>query len=72
MDSNLPCSSVHGFLQARVPEWVAISFSRGSSRHRDQTQVFCMQADSLPTWTTREELIQKWDFTKEETEFQGD
>ena len=32
-------SSVHGIFQARVLEWVAISFSRGSSRPRDQTQV---------------------------------
>ena len=39
MDYNLPGSSVHGIFQARVLEWVAISFSRGSSRHRDQTQV---------------------------------
>ena len=34
-----PGSSVHGTLQARILEWVAISFSRGSSRPRDQTQV---------------------------------
>ena len=33
-----PGSSVHGILQARIPEWVAISFSRGSSRPRDRTQ----------------------------------
>ena len=36
---SLPCSSVHGIFQARVLEWVAIAFSRGSSRPRDQTQV---------------------------------
>ena len=39
MDCSLPGSSVHGILQARVLEWVAISFSRGSSQPRDQTQV---------------------------------
>ena len=33
-------SSVHGILQARTLEWVAVSFSRGSSRPRDQTWVF--------------------------------
>ena len=33
-------SSVHGILQARILEWVAISFSRGSSRLRDRTWVF--------------------------------
>ena len=39
MDCNLPGSSLHGILQARVLEWGAISFSRGSSRPRDRTQV---------------------------------
>ena len=37
MDCNRPGSSVHGILQARILEWVAISFSRGSSQPRDQT-----------------------------------
>ena len=32
-------SSAHGILQARILEWVAIPFSRGSSQPRDQTQV---------------------------------
>ena len=36
-----PSSSVQGIVQARVLEWVAISFSRGSSQPRDQTQVSC-------------------------------
>ena len=39
MDCSLPGSSIHGIFQTRVLEWVAISFSRGSSRPRDQTQV---------------------------------
>ena len=39
MDCSPPGSSIHGIFQARVPEWVAISFSRGSSRPRDRTQV---------------------------------
>ena len=39
MDCRLPSSSVHGILQARILEWVAISFSRGSFRPRDQTRV---------------------------------
>ena len=34
-------SSVHGILQARILEWVACSFSRGSSRPRDRTRVSC-------------------------------
>ena len=46
MDCSLPGSSVHGIFQARVLEWVAISFSRGSSRPRDWTQGLphCRQA----------------------------
>ena len=39
MNCSLPSSPVHEILQARVPEWIAIPSSRGSSRARDQTQV---------------------------------
>ena len=39
MDCSLQVSSIHGIFQARVLEWVAISFSRGSSRPRDWTQI---------------------------------
>ena len=35
MDCSLPGSSVHGILQAKILEWVAIPFSRGSSQPRD-------------------------------------
>ena len=42
MECSLPSSSVHGILQARILEWVATSFSRGSSPPRDQTQVSCI------------------------------
>ena len=38
-DSFQPRSSVYGILQARILQWVAIPFSRGSSQPRDQTQV---------------------------------
>ena len=38
MDYSTPSSSVHGFLQARILEWVTIPSSRGSSRPRDQTR----------------------------------
>ena len=40
--------TVHVILQARIVEWVAFPFSRGSSQPRDQTQVSALQADSLP------------------------
>ena len=39
MDYSPPGSSVHGIFQAKILEWVALSFSKGSSRPRDQTQV---------------------------------
>ena len=41
MDCSLPGSSFYGMFQARILEWVAISFSRGSSRPRNRTQVSC-------------------------------
>ena len=51
MDCSSPVSSVHGNLQARILKWVAISFSRGSSRPRDRTQPrsAALWADSLPS-----------------------
>ena len=42
MDCSLPDSSVHGISQGRILEWVAISFSRESSRPKDQTHVSCI------------------------------
>ena len=42
MDCSPPGSSVHGILQARIVEWVAISFSRESSQPRDETHVSCI------------------------------
>ena len=51
MDSSPPGSSVHGILWERILEWVAIPFSRVSSRPKDQTYVFCLlhwQVGSLP------------------------
>ena len=41
-------SSVHGILQARTPEWVALSSSRGSSQARDRTRVSCIEG-GFPT-----------------------
>ena len=41
-DCSPPGSSVHGILQARILEWVAISFSRGSSQPRDQVYISCI------------------------------
>ena len=41
MDGSLPGSSVCGIFQARILEWVAVPFARGSSQPRDRTNVFC-------------------------------
>ena len=53
MDCSLPGSSVHGIYQAIVLEWIAISFSRGSSWPR----VSCMVDRRFTVWATREVLI---------------
>ena len=54
VDCNPPSSSVPGILQARVLEWVAISFSKESSRPRDQTQVSCTAGGFFRNWAPRE------------------
>ena len=48
--------TVHGILQARILEWVAIPVFRGSSQPRDQTQVYRIASGFFTTWTTREAL----------------
>ena len=54
MGCNLPGSSDHGILWARILEWVAISFSRGSSWPSDQTRVSCVAGRFFTNWATRE------------------
>ena len=57
MDCSPPGISVSGIIQARILEWVLISFSRGSSRPRDQTHMFYISCNGirvLPTSTTWE------------------
>ena len=46
MDRSLPGSSVHGILQARILEWGAVPFSRGSSQPRDRTRISCVFCNS--------------------------
>ena len=53
MDYSPPGSAVHGILQPRVLEWVAISFSWGSSQPRDWTQVSCIAGRFFTIWATR-------------------
>ena len=56
MDSTQPGSSIHGIFQARILEWVAISFSRGSAQPRDQTRVSHIVGRRFTIWATREGL----------------
>ena len=53
MHCSPPGSSVHGFSQARILEWVAISFSRGSSWPSDRTWVPCTTGRFFTDWVTR-------------------
>ena len=57
MDCSPPGSSVHGILQARIMEWVSISFSRGSSQPRDETQncrqiLYCLSHQGSPIYVS--------------------
>ena len=54
MDCSPPGSSVHGILQARILEWVAISFSRRSFQPKDRTQVSCVAGGFFAIWATQE------------------
>ena len=57
MDHSLPGSPVHGIFQARIPEWVAIPFSRGSFQPRDWNWVSCVTGRFFTVWVTREAQI---------------
>ena len=50
MDCSPPGSSVHGILQARILEWVAMPSSRGSSQTRDRTQVSRIAGEFFIVW----------------------
>ena len=53
MNCSWPGSSVHGILQARILEWVALPFSRGSSRPRRWTCVSLIAGRLFSVWATR-------------------
>ena len=57
IDCNLTGFSVHGILQARILEWVAIPFSRGSSQPRNQTEVSCIAGRFFTNWALMEALV---------------
>ena len=63
MDCSLPDSPVHGIFQAKILEWVAIHFSRGSSWLRDRTCISYIGRLILYHWATREAYLNvnyKW------------
>ena len=71
MDCSLPGSSVHGIFQTRVLEWVAISFSRGSSQPRDRTQASTVKSLSriwlfATPWTVAYQASQSMGFFRQE------
>ena len=59
VDCSPPASSVHRLLQARILEWAAVPFSRGSSRPRDQTQVSRIADRFFTVWVNREAPINR-------------
>ena len=65
MDCSSPGSSLPGILQARILEWVAMPFSRGSSWPRDQNQVSCVSCIAggfFTPWATWEEKCYRWPY----------
>ena len=61
MDCSLPGSSIHEIFQARILEWVAISYSRRSSQPRGWTRVSCIVGRLFIVWATKE-VHYKWHF----------
>ena len=57
LDYSQPGSSVHGILQARILEWVAMPSSRGSSQPRNQICISCI---GIYHWANREALRSPW------------
>jgi len=74
MDCSLPGSSIHGIFQARILEWIAISFSRRCFWPRDWTRVSHIVGRRFTVWDTREELYlrlryRKYNISKKELVF---
>ena len=60
VDYSLPGFFLRGILQARILEWLAILFSRGSACPRDWTQVSCISGRFFTVWATREAHMKTW------------
>ena len=69
MDCSPPGFSVPGIFQARIPEWVAISYSRGSSWPRDQTHISCILAGGFFTTLPPGKLL--WNMNSTELSIEG-
>ena len=67
MDFSLSGSSVHGIFQASVLEWIAISFSRRSSRARNRTWVSRIAGKRFTVWATREAPKHQYRYVKKQT-----
>ena len=63
IEGSLPGSSVHGILQARILEWAAMPFTKGSSWSQDRTQVSHIAGGFFTNWATRE-AYNIWNFKK--------
>ena len=72
MDYSPPGFSLHGSLQARILEWIAIPFSTGSSRIRDQTWVSCTVGRFFTLWAIRESDYWAWINHSKENGAEGD
>ena len=72
MDCSPPHSCVHEICQARILEWVAISFSRGSSQPRDRTRVSCTAGKFFTDWATTSCKILGWMKHKLESRLLGE
>ena len=64
IDYSPPGSSIHGVCQARILEWAAISYPRGSSQPRNRTCVSCIDRQILHNYTTWEALYKVYTNTK--------
>ena len=71
MDCSPSGSSVHRIFQARILEWVAISFSRGSSLPRNWTGISCIAGGFFTSWATREVTTMEYYSTIKRNEFES-
>ena len=70
-DCSPPGSSVHGVLQARILEWIAIPCSRGSSRPRDWTWVSCIKRQILYHLSPQRSPTYRWDGLQNRNRLRG-